>query len=88
MFKTLNHAIKDKTKTMLIDSDLLAYKVTSKLEEAVIGKLIVILDPLSVILPDSILPFPCAIITLLSVNADVELCIGTLYSEPDCPATQ
>lgn len=35
MFKTLNHAIKDKTKTMLIDSDLLAYKVTSKLEEAI-----------------------------------------------------
>ena len=51
--------------------------------EDVKGKVILILTPLSVISPDSSLPFPCAIITLLSVKAVVVFCIGTLYSEPD-----
>ena len=33
--KTLNSFLKDKKKTMLVDADLLAYKVTSKLEEPI-----------------------------------------------------
>ena len=65
-----------------VDEPLMS-PATSKLEEAVTGKVILILAPVSVMLPDSILPFPCAIITLLSVKFEFPVCIGILYSEPD-----